>query len=278
MKISEHARIIFNKNGSIVVRQAFQSRHDRVFHDIIVTDSEHEFQKKDWVGCETILLNKIWKVYLKCIQDIQGKPGMKIPNFAPESARIVYHKNPATFDTKKTRLFINSSGSALSPTGGYQIGHWGEINTELDILRAFLLEPHEKVLPPKPEPVVASKEPKASKPKTTTASMATEPAKKPADPVEPAILAPAGVPGAPPRPAVTPPPVSPLDPSEDDPEVPVTLPQPSRISLPPVGGGSKNSNVDDEKRRSVRRGHFNAVSESLAGSGFNPSALKEELL
>ena len=190
MQLSERANLIFNYNGSIIVRHAFKSR-DGKFHDIVVTDGDNAFRKEDWVGCHKVLLNKIWTVYSTCIQEIQKREDTigkdVVSKIVKEQVRFVYKKKPTNNIAKKTKLFINSTNNTLHPQTPYEIGHFETISKELEILNTFLWQPHTLVLPPKSTPDVKTKTPKkttkAVEPKKSDLStQKLEKSKKPANP------------------------------------------------------------------------------------------------
>ena len=274
MELSKNASLIFNNNGSIVVRRAYQSR-DGVFHDIVVTDGARQFRKEDWTGCEKILLNKIWAVYSQCITEIQSHPDLP-KKIAPEQVRFVYNKNPATANPDKIKLFINSANSPLPPIK-YAIGHLGKMSEELGILSTILLQPHAKSLPPKPAPTDPSKTSKSSnkssKPPKKTEP--TEPEKPVKTPEKPATLPNPGVVETPPEPRVKLPPVrqsSVIAEPEGKPPKPVKAPA---IKLAPVRRPRDDAVAENQKQ--VRKEHLNAGSRVL-GSLFHRRPLEEQLL
>ncbi len=269
MEISERASLIFNNNGSIVVRHAFQTR-DGKFHDIVVTDGEHRFRREDWVGCEKVLLKKIWRVYSGCIQEIQ-KHEKFFDKIAPEHVRFVYNKNPTKSNPEKTKLFITPPNRTLPPIPR-AIGHWGEINNELEILSTILLKPRAMVLPPKSEPVVKTKTPKKATKTKTTAEKTVKPEKSTEPPTkklaEPEKLTKIK---EPPESGVKLPPIRPRDRLEDD---LAAKPAPtdaswnrSAVKLSPVQRPASEARQEGAKKI-VSRGM------DVLGPAFRPRALR----
>lgn len=277
MEISERANLIFN-NGSIVVRHAFKTR-DGKFHDIVVTDGAHEFQKKDWTGCEKVLLKKIWAVYSECIQVIQKHDVLK--KYAPEHVRFVYSKNPSKSNPDRTKLFINSLNSSLPPKQ-HSIGHLPKINEELDILSTILLKPCAMVLPPKPEPAVKTTTTKAAKPKKGTPEKAAEPEKLAEPGKKPAKCILAGDGGAHPKSTVKLPPVRPEDRPEEDlaaKPAPADASKRSPANLPPVRRPPVDPEVERRKKEQEQGAKtlLSLVRSSL-GSAFNQKPLHDHLV
>lgn len=266
MEISERASLIFNNNGSIIVRHAFQTR-DGKFHDIVVTDGDRRFKKEEWVDCEKVLINKIWIVYSTCIQAIQKKKDVLGPEvmreIAKEPLRFVYNKNPINSNIEKTKLFINSA-NGTSPLLPYDIGHWDGINQELDILSTFLLQPHAKVLPLNPKPDVKTTTTKTAKKATADKTVEPESAKsstKQPDKSE--------------KPA----PDKDSDLVKDDPLPPIRPKEASNkhspVPLPPSPDPDKDLSAKKKHEAGIKNTLYQAM--SVLGDAFNPGPLKKEL-
>jgi hypothetical protein len=129
---NERATLKFEE-GSIVVARAFE--FNGVYHDIVVSDGDYNFDKNHLKGAQGQALRKtIQDIFFQSIQRALG-PDTAL-NAPLENVRFVYKKNQSSTETDNVQMFVHKPDVDSEPAP-FQIGT-SEINRSvLELSKIF---------------------------------------------------------------------------------------------------------------------------------------------